>query len=193
MILYGIINKQKRIAIIGFAIILSVLLNGAFSLISTKLSLPFFLDSIFTIIMTAMFGLWPGLVTGLFSNIFLEVIYGFPGYLYFFAIVNMLTALVTHLHIRFGDFTKASNALWTIISLSIVNAAVGAVILSLVFDSISYQPFDAIVHAVIATGQSVFTAAFLGRILINFVDKGIPVLIAFLMYRYFHFRQQSHY
>ena len=191
MVMYELVNERKRIPVAGLAVILAVLLNGVFSLISTKLSLPFFLDSIFTVIITAMFGLWPGLATGLLSNLFFEVIKGYPGYLYPFAIVNMLTALITFLHIKYGDFTRASNALWTIVSLSVVNAVVGAIIVSVVFDGITNEPVDSIVRAVVATGQSVFTSAFYGRILINIVDKGIAVLVAFPLYRYFHAKQIS--
>lgn len=183
--------NKKKIPIFVIAIISAILLNGVFSLISSKLSLPFFLDSIFTVLITVVFGLWPGLITGLLSNFFFEVIKGYPGYLYPFAIVNTLTALVTYLHIRYGDFNKASDALWTIISLSLSNAVVGAIIVSIVFDGITNEPVDSIVRAVVATGQSIFTSAFLGRILINIVDKGIAVLIAFPIYRALYSKQAA--
>lgn len=189
MVVYGQLRYKKRIPIVALAIVGAILLNGAFSLISVKLSLPFFLDSIFTVLITAIFGLWPGLITGLFSNLFFEVIRGYPGYLYPFAIVNMLTALITFLHIKYGNFNKASGALWTIISLSLSNAIVGAIIVVFVFDGITNEPVDSIVRAVVATGQSIFTSAFYGRILINIVDKGIAVLIAFPIYRYLYTKQ----
>ena len=176
----------NKLAIAVIAVISAVLLNGLFSLISTKLTLPFFLDSIFTVLVTALFGLWPGLITGLASNLFFEVLKGYPGYLYPFAIVNMLTALVTYLHIKYGSFHIATGAFWTIISLSLINAVVGAIIVSVVFNGITNEPIDSIVRAVIATGRSVFTSVFLGRILINFVDKGIAVLLVFPIYRYFY-------
>lgn len=178
-----VLQKKRQYIILPISIIAAVLLNGLFSLIATSLNLPIFLDSIFTVMMTALFGLWPGLLVGLLSNLFFEVIKGFPGYLYPFAIVNMCTALVTWLHIRYGNFGKASGALWTIISLALVNAVVGAVIVSAVFGGITNEPVDSIVRAVVATGQSIFTSAFLGRILTNIVDKGIAVLIVFPVYR----------
>jgi energy-coupling factor transport system substrate-specific component len=138
---------------------------------------------------TALFGLWPGILVGLFSNLFFEVIKGFPGYLYPFAIVNILTALVTWLHVRYGRFDTAAGALWTIITLSLANAVVGAIIVSVVFGGITNEPVDSIVRAVVATGQSIFTSAFFGRILINIVDKGIAVLIVFPIYRYFFYKK----
>jgi len=190
MILYSRQN-QKYWFFVSLGIILAVLLNGIFSFFSTKMSLPFFLDSIFTVVATAVFGLWPGLIVGLLSNLFFEVIKGYPGYLYPFAIVNMLTALITWLHIRYGSFHRASGALWTIITLSLANAVVGAIIVSIVFDGITNEPVDSIVRAVVATGQSVFTSAFYGRILINIVDKGIAVLVAFPIYRYLYAKRQA--
>jgi len=190
MIMYSRKNQNKWLFIF-IGIFLSVLLNGFFSLISTALSLPIFLDSIFTVVATALLGLWPGLIVGLVSNLFFEVLKGFPGYLYPFAIVNMLTALITWLHIKYGNFTKASGIFWMIITLSLANSVVGAVIVSIVFDGITNEPVDSIVRAVIVTGQSVFTSAFFGRILINIVDKGIAVLTAFPIYRYFYSKQQA--
>jgi energy-coupling factor transport system substrate-specific component len=101
----------------------------------------------------------------------------------------MLTALVTWLHVKYGSFDKAAGALWTIITLSFSNAIVGAIIVSVVFGGITDEPVDSIVRAVVATGQSIFTSAFFGRILINIVDKGIAVLIVFPIYRYFYNRE----
>ncbi len=61
---------------------------------------------------------------------------------------------------------------------------------SIIFDGITNEPVDSIVRAVVATGQSVFTSAFYARILINIVDKGIAVLVAFPIYRYLYTKQQ---
>ena len=184
------ISKNNRIPIIIPAIIASVILNGLLLVFTTGMSMPFFLDSVFTVVITALFGLLPGLVTGFLSNFFFELLFGFPGHLYPFFVVNMLTALVTYLHVHFGDFTKASNALWMIISLSIVNAVFGAVIVVFLFEGTTYQPVDSIVRAVVTTGQSLLSSAFLGRILINIVDKGISVLIAFFVFRKIHKKEE---
>ncbi len=161
----------------------SILLNGLFLLTTSKLELPFFLDSIFTILVTVLFGFWPGVITGVFSNFFFEVLFGFPGYLYPFFIVNVSSAIITFLHVKYTDFTNAVNAFLLILSLSVVNSILGAVIVVAVFDGITDQPFDSIVRAVVTTGQSLFTSAFLARILMNIVDKGIAVLIAFFTNR----------
>ncbi len=193
MVLCGFISDKKRIRLTVPAIIAATLLNGLFLKISTTLALPFFLDSIYTVVITVLFGLWPGLLTGLLSNFFFEVLHGHPGYLYPFAIVNMGTSIVTWLHIRFQDFNRPSNALWLIISLSIANSILGAIVAMFVFEGITDQPFDSIVRAVVATGQSIFSAAFYGRLLINIVDKGIAVLVAFPIYRSISSRKKGEY
>ncbi len=141
------------------------------------------MDSIFTVINAGTFGLLPGLLTGALTNIILEVLRGFPGYLYPFAIVNMITALITWLHVRYGTLYKATGALWMIFTLTLSNSLAGAVIVYLVFGGVTDERVDSIVRAVIIAGQSIFTSAFLGRILINIVDKGIAVLLFFSLYR----------
>ena len=41
---------------------------------------------------------------------------------------------------------------------------------------------DYITKVLIMTGQSIFSSAFIARIFVNLVDKGIAVLIAYLIY-----------
>lgn len=186
MLMYINLSKKKRFPITVLAVIVAGLLNGIFCMISLNLSLPVFLDSIFTVMIAALFGLWPGLIVGLLSNFFFEVLSGFPGYYYPFAIVNISTALVTWLHVKYGHFEKASDALWTIISLALINSVVGAILAAIVYGGVTYKHVDSIVRAVVVTGQSVFTSAIFGRILINLVDKGIAVMMVFPIYRYFY-------
>lgn len=185
MLMYLNKSKNKKSLLI-FSIFIGVILNGLFNLLSTWLSLPFFLDSIFTIMITALFGLLPGLIVGLLTNFFIELLRGFPGVIYPFAIVNMLTALTTWVFVKYDKFHTPAGALWAIISMSLVNAFFGAVIVLIFFGGITHEYVDSIVRSVIATGQSLTSSAFLGRILINIGDKGIAVLVVFPIYRYFY-------
>ncbi len=70
-----------------------------------------------------------------------------------------------------------------IIIIALLNALFGAIIVSYVFGGITNQPVDSVVKAIVVTGQSLFTSAFLGRILVNVVDKGVGILILFLIHR----------
>ncbi len=178
-----ILQKTRSLPFQAAAVILGVLMNCFLNWLATVLKIPFFLDSVFTILNAGLLGLIPGLLTGLLTNLTLEVLRGFPGYLYPFALVNMLSALVTWLHVRYGTLSKASGALWLILTLTLVNSFSGAVIVYILFGGVTDERIDSVIRAVIVAGQNFFTAAFLGRILINIADKGIAVLLLFPLYK----------
>jgi energy-coupling factor transport system substrate-specific component len=74
------------------------------------------------------------------------------------------------------------------ILLALINAFIGALIVSLVFGGIIDQPVDSVVKVIIVTGQSLFTSAFLGGILINIVNKGIGILVLYAIDRWISMR-----
>lgn len=179
--LFVFFNKKSKKTII-LAIIISVVLNGLINLAGDKLGIPLFLDSIFTAVTAALFGIIPGILTGLFTNIFQEIIRGFPLYLYPFAVVNMTTGLLVGILVKKGYFKTFFGVFLVIIYTAIVNSFLGALIVTIVFGGITNEEVDYIVKVILMTGQSVFSSAFIARIFINLVDKGIAVLAAYLIY-----------
>ena len=147
------------------------------------LSFPIFLDSIFTIMTAVLFGLWPALSVGLLSNVFIEFLHGFPGIYYPFGIVNILTALITVLFVYKKKLETPSHAFWLIIVLATINSLIGALIVTLVFGGFTDMSLDNIVRGIIIAGQPVFSSAFIVRMVVNVVDKGIAVIITFLVYK----------
>ena len=150
---------------------------------SQALSLPIFLDSLFTTMTAALFGLRPGVTVGLFTNLFIEVVSGFPGYLYPFGSVNILSAVITWLIVSKGRFNTITEVFWTMIILALANALVGAFVVTLVFGGITNEGVDDVVRAFLVTGNSLFSSAFLARILVNIVDKGLAVAVTYPIYR----------
>ena len=173
-------NQSKRTKTL--AIIISVVLNGVINLAGDKLGIPLFLDSIFTAVTAALFGIIPGLLTGLFTNLFQELIRGFPLYLYPFALVNMATGIIVGLLVKQGYFKTFFGVFLVIIYTALANAILGAIIVTIVFGGITNEEVDYIVKVILMTGQSVFSSAFIARIFINLVDKGIAVLAAYFIY-----------
>ena len=184
MVLYYLIRRKNRIYWTIAAILIAVLLNGLFSYINDTLLFPIFMDSIFTVMTAALFGLWPAVFVGLFTNFFLEVIHGFPAIYYPFAIINVVTALVTSFFVYKKFFETPAHAFWLIIVLSLVNSILGAIIVTIVFSGFTNLSMDNIVRGITLTGQSVFSAAFIVRIITNIVDKGIAVVITFSIYKW---------
>ena len=176
--------RKKRHLILSAVILSSAILNSLLNLLNHALGLPLFLDSIFTILTAAAFGVWPGILVGLLTNCFMEVMQGLPGYLLPFASVNILSAIIAVMLARRGLFENIGGAVIAIIALALGNALAGAFVVTLVFGGMTHEPVDLIVRSIILTGQSIFTSAFLARVLINTVDKGIAVVIVYLMLNY---------
>ena len=179
--LFGILNERSRLIII-LAVIISVVLNGLINLAGDKLGIPLFLDTIFTAVTAALFGIIPGILTGLFTNLFQEILRGFPLNLYPFAVVNIATGLIVGLMVKHGYFKTFFGVFLIIIYTALANAILGALIVTIVYGGITHEEVDYIVKVILMTGQSVFSSAFIARIFINLVDKGIAVLIAYLIY-----------
>ena len=177
-----------RWAVSSGIVVLAVVLNGALSLVGEGLKLPIFLDSTFTVVVAALFGLWPGVLVGAFSNLFFEVIKGFPGHLWQFGLVNMATALITALMVKFGCLKTMGGVFWLLLTLALANSLLGAFLVTVLFGGTTNEPVDSIVRSLLITGQSIFSSAFLGRIFINVVDKGIAVLVMLTLYLWYQRR-----
>ncbi len=173
----------KRFMLLFGIIQVSVASNLILALVAQHLSLPVFLDSTFTILTAAWFGLIPGIITGFLTNLVHEAVSGFDGVKLPFAIVNMTSALITWFAVRRGFLRHATGAFWLLIVLALANAFLGSIIVTTLFSGVTDSQVDNIVRAIVISGQSVLTSAFLARVFINIVDKGIAILILFPLYR----------
>lgn len=178
---YDLQRYHPKIVIL--AVLAGIVLNGFLNLLCESLRLPIFLDSVFTITVAACFGAVPGLVVGIATNFFEELLRGYQGNFWPFAVVNACSALITAFLVRRGFARTLVGIFWLLAALALGNALLGALIVTLVFGGITGEPLDAVVRSLIITGQSVFTAAFLGRIFINVVDKGIALFVMVPLYR----------
>jgi energy-coupling factor transport system substrate-specific component len=184
MVLYYAIPKKWRVPAAVAIVPVGAFLNGVLNLFNEAMTLPLFLDSVFTIAVAALFGLVPGLATGLATNLVLELFRGFPGTHWPFAIVNMLTALVVAIMAKRGGFDTLRGAIGVLFALTLVNAVAGTVVVSFVFGGISNETIDYVVRAIALSGRSLFSSAFIARLLINFVDKGVAVIATFALWAF---------
>lgn len=183
MVLYYLINRKKRIILTISAVTAAILLNGILSYMNDSLGLPIFMDSIFTIMTAALFGLWPSVIVGLLTNTFIEVLNGFPGTYLAFTPVNLFTALITSFFVYKKLFETPTQAFWLIIVLALINSISGALIVSFFFGGFTNLSMDNIVRGIILTGHSIFSSAFIVRLVANIVDKGPAVIISFFVYK----------
>jgi energy-coupling factor transport system substrate-specific component len=166
------------------AVVIGSLANAFFQWLNADvLKWPFFFDSVFTIFVGIIFGWFPGVVTGLLSNILTEVFQNFEGIYYPFGIVNMATGLCAGLMARNkAVFWTLPRQILLILLLTIVNALLGSLVVIIVYGGLTGSRPDILVSALMLTGQGIFTSAFLARILLNLVDKGIPVVLFYSLY-----------
>lgn len=175
--------KPHPLNVVIPSVLAGIVLNGMLNLLCESLKLPIFLDSVFTITVAACFGPLPGLIVGIATNFFEEVLRGYQGTFWPFAIVNAYSALITAYLVQRGFARTLVGIFWLLTALALGNALLGALIVTLAFGGITGEPLDAVVRSLIITGRSVFSAAFLGRIFINAVDKGIALFVMVPVYR----------
>lgn len=173
---------SRRNASVSVLVIVSVFMNSLLNYLSQLASLPIFMDSIFTVLGTAVLGPWWGIAIGVFTNLLMDALQGFSGILWPFAAVQIVTALVTHIMIRHNALKTVLGVSLFIFVLAVLNALTGTVIAVFVFGGFTLERFDFIVHALIQSGQSIFSSAFVTRVVINIVDKGIAVLVLMALF-----------
>jgi energy-coupling factor transport system substrate-specific component len=158
---------------------LGVVVNIAFGTTVQMLKIPLlFLDTMGTIFVAATLGPFWGALTGLATNTLQGLLTNpvdIP-----FALVNMTIGLIVGFAAwRFGFNLFVS--LITGIILAIVAPLVGTPIAVWIYGGLTGGGTDFLVAWLLKSGQSIFTAAFLPRILGNFIDKIASCLIAYLV------------
>ncbi|MEI8096074.1 MAG: hypothetical protein WCG80_17830 [Spirochaetales bacterium] len=154
-----------------------VLLNQGLGMVKDALQWPVYLDTIGTLLAAAFGGLVPGLLVGLLSNGLYEVYENFPGFEWPFGLVNMTSALICWAMVRSGLLKSFTGYLWLLVALILANSLLGAFLATVLFGGVIGGPTDVIVQSLRITGESVPSAAFLGHLFLNLVDKGVAVIV----------------
>jgi energy-coupling factor transport system substrate-specific component len=156
-------------------------LNLAFGMLNHALALPLYFDSILTMVVTALFGLVPGLVTAASTNAVLTI---GKAVLLPFVLCNACTALIVAAMRRTGKLESISSYLWMGLWTGLANAVVGSIISAFAFGGItSMHKIDELVSGFVVAGQSLVSSVFLAGALTNLVDKTLSALIAFPLVR----------
>jgi energy-coupling factor transport system substrate-specific component len=176
--------RENRLLVV-VAVAGCVAMNVIVERINLPFRLPFFFDSIFTAVAGALFGVFPGVATGLGTNLMMELAYGMPNLYWQWALCNMATGGIVAVAVRMRRFEGFRDLLLVILAVALANAIIGTIIATLVFGGLSTgNTIDSIVLGFMATGRSIVSSAFLGRIVSNLIDKAIAVGIAFIAYHY---------
>lgn len=144
-------------------IFFGIAVNLAGVQIANALELPIYLDSIGTIASSAIGGYLPGVLVGFFTNTISSLIYDQINIYY--AVLNVLLAVIASTLTKRGYLDNIGKALIMIILIAITNGIIGGTISYLINGCLGVEEFIPYI---------------LNETRIEFIDKGITVLVVFI-------------
>jgi hypothetical protein len=169
--------------LIPLGVVVGAFLNAYLGIMDEAGIHPFFLDSVFTAIGAAMFGPTVGSACAILTSFFSEAIFGFEGLNYPFALCGIALAVIVGLFANNGLFSTFSEVLVCYVIVSLIDSVLGALISTFILKGNVACDVDYYAASLKASGMSALEASIWARILIDLIDKGISVFIAFLCLR----------
>lgn len=161
---------------------LGIVVNIVLGTIVSTMQIPLlFLDTMGTILVAAVLGPVAGAMTGGLTNVIQGAITNprtIP-----FALVNIVIGVIVGLVVRRFRF-DLKTAVITGLVLAIVAPLIGTPISVLMFGGLTGGGTDIMVAWLLASGQRIFTAAFIPRVTGNLVDKVASCVLVALMLKY---------
>ncbi|SMP43389.1 CD3073 family putative ECF transporter S component [Anoxynatronum buryatiense] len=161
---------------------MGIVVNIVLGTIVSTLQIPLlFLDTMGTILVAAVLGPLAGAMTGGLTNIIQGAITNprtIP-----FALVNIVIGVIVGLVVRRFRF-DLKTAVITGLVLAVVAPLIGTPISVLMFGGLTGGGTDIMVAWLLASGQRIFTAAFIPRVTGNLVDKVASCVLVALMLKY---------
>lgn len=161
---------------------MGIVINIVLGTIVSTLQIPLlFLDTMGTILVAAVLGPLAGAMTGGLTNVIQGAITNprtIP-----FALVNIAIGVIVGLVVRKFRFDM-KTAVITGLVLAIVAPLIGTPISVLMFGGLTGGGTDIMVAWLLASGQRIFTAAFIPRVTGNFIDKIASCILVVMMLKY---------
>ncbi len=159
--------------------VLGIIVNVALAFVMNKLGLSLFLDTIGTVAVSAITGLFPGILTAVATNAICAL---FDVYAIYFGFMNAIVAILTSWFIRRHSFKKVLNILAFIAILAVFTGSVSTLIKWFLLNGAEAAAnSETVILIETSTGLSLFWSYFSFNILINILDKGVAVLVAWLV------------
>ena len=175
-------NRLLRVGLIFGGILFNVVM----SFFSHKYGLPIYLDTIGTMLVALVGGLFPAIVTAVLSNVFGTL---FSSEVIYFGFVNAVVAIYTSWYIREKKFDHIKNIFIFLFTLGIACGVVSSIIQWGAMGRPQNPSVSALVEAfTIQYGLGEFISFFIIDILLNILDKGISIFLALLLW---HFMPKS--
>ncbi|MBU9710519.1 ECF transporter S component [Bacillus tamaricis] len=174
------ISRKTRTTYALILIPIGIAINVIGGIIAGQLKLPFFMDSIGTIVIAAITGPLIGGITGIMTNVVLGLMHGDVLGMAF-GLANLASGVIIGFMAKYGWFKNWIHVALATVFVTLANSFIAAPIVVFLYGGVSGAGVDLVVAGFLAAGQDIFSSAFLARLPINLVDKGIAVIIAFLI------------
>ena len=178
--------SPKEIIIFALITIFAIAFNIASSILPRHISVPMYMDSTFTIAVTALCGLTCGTICAIFTNLILFL----TNYTSIrFVLCHILTAVlaaITFRHHQRRTKIKRLNFeifLWAGVWIAISNAILGDFLASHLFDSSSASPIlDGSVLGLYVVFKNLTVATYISGLFTNIADKLLSASISYIFY-----------
>ncbi len=172
-------KAEKAGLVITISVFIGVTVNVLLCFLSYKFGLPAFLDTIGTIVLAVLGGMFPGVITALLTNAACTF---FNDQAYFFAFINILVGVLSTSFARKGHFQKPSNIAIFIPTVGFVSGLLSAVVQQSIYGKPQNELISLMTDGLSSsTGLLPFFAFLLINIALNILDKGVATLIACLI------------
>jgi len=170
--------KNKKTYVIAFCG-LATAVNIVLGILTSTLKLPFYLDTLGTVVTAVLLGPLPGAMVGALTNIITGFIYSIRDIP--FLLVNVAVALIVGFAAKKFRFTLITAIACGLI-LSVACPLIGTPIGIIMYGGLTGTVSDILVMALKNSGSSIFAASFIAKIANNLIDKvGTCVLAYFLV------------
>lgn len=148
----------------------------------SMLKLPLFLDTVGTLVVATLSGPWVAALTGLITNVFLAIVANPVNLPY--AIVSVLVGLTAGYLAKAGMFNKVWGVVVVWLVITLVNSVSASLITTFVFGGATgINGTSVLTAALIVAMQDVLVSVLSSSFIENLVDKGVSVLIAYMIWK----------
>ena len=159
-----------------------VALNVILAFAEHLLDLPLYLDTVGTVVVAALGGLYPGIVTAVCTN---ALCLFFNPDAPYFVLVNILIAIYTAWYVRNYTLNKITNAVVFIIGIALISGLSSGLIQWFFVGKTDYPVVLETVNAItISSGIGEAYAFIFVLIILNIIDKGFSIGLSVLVMHY---------
>ena len=162
-------------------ILCGIALNFVLSELVRKTDLPFYIDTVGTIVVTALGGVIPGIVTALCTNV---INFAMDGESIFYASLNMLIAITSAGFFESKKIKSTLGKFVFILTIAFIGGGIGGAITWFLYESPSDAPMSVAIMNWFQNvfGMSIFWAHMASTFITDFMDKTISFVIALVLY-----------